>query len=144
MSASSAPTIKAWLLTQLQARAGLAGVQVVWDDPEEEEERELIRLGDITSEEEWVALPAIRRAETYEIDVMISVISASLDDPQVTATRALALLDEISQLLRADVRLANQVQVAALTRWKLSSARNSEKGWREASIEAAIQVKNRI
>ena len=144
MSASSAPTVKAWLLTQLQARPGLAGVQVVWDDPEVEEERELIRLGDITSQENWVALPAIRRAETYEIDVMVSVVNASLDDPQVTATRALALLDEVAQLLRADVRLANQVQVAALTRWKLSSLKNSEKGWREASVEAVIEVKNRI
>lgn len=109
---STAPAFKAALLTALQARTGLSGVTLSYGAPLQGP-REFIALGDISGSQEFAALGAERKDETYILDVYVSVLREG--NQQKTCTeRCFALAAEIEDELRTNVTMTGTVRVAEL------------------------------
>ncbi len=109
---STAPAFKAALLTALQARTGLSGVTLSYGAPLQGP-REFIALGDISGSQEFAALGALRKDETYTLDVYVSVLREG-NQQQTCTERCFALAAEIEDELRTNVTMTNTVRVAEL------------------------------
>src|SRR4051812_17582505 len=97
---SSAPTARANLLTALQARAGLAGVQIKEAVPAADKmAQECIYLAKTVWDEEHGMLGGDRRREErYNIEIQVHVVQAG-DDAAAVDARAWALFAEIESQL---------------------------------------------
>lgn len=109
---STAPAFKAALLTALQARTGLAGVTISYGAPLQAP-REFIALGDISGDQEFAALGALRKDETYTLTVYCSVLREG-NMQQACTERCFALAAEIETELRSNVTMSGTVRVAEL------------------------------
>lgn len=114
MAASTAPTVKANLITQLEARNGLEGVSVRWAFPAKDDHwprsKELIYLGDTTSEQEWSSLgPTLPREEHYTLALVV-IVNRDGDDPQATEERCWELVAEVEDQLRDDPQVNSAIQ----------------------------------
>lgn len=117
MAASTAPAVKAALLTQLAARTGLAGVGIHWAAPVDShlyaQSGEDIFLGDVSRDEEWLVLGGTRpRDEHYRLTVVVQAYRKG-NDPQATETRCWALVEELAALLRDDPTVGGAITVPA-------------------------------
>lgn len=118
MATSTVPAAKAALLALLQARAGLSGVQITWEDPAELIQREAIYFGDTDVDERTAALGYQRRDESYDLELIVRVLQEG-DDAQTTETRWWTIVAEIEQTLRATATspsLSGTVLAAKVTR----------------------------
>jgi hypothetical protein len=109
---STAPAFKAAMLTALQARTGLSGVTLSYGAPLQAP-REFIALGDISGSQEFAALGALRKDETYVLDIFVSVLREG-NQQQTCTERCFALAAEIEDELRTNVTMTNTVRVAEL------------------------------
>lgn len=109
---STAPAFKAALLTALQARQALAGVTISYGAPLGAP-REFVALGDISGDQEFAALGALRKNETYTLSVYCSVLREGNQQQQCTE-RCFALAAQIEQELRGNVTMSGTVRVAQL------------------------------
>jgi hypothetical protein len=112
MSSSTAPAFKAALLTALSARAGLSGVTISYGAPLSAP-REFIALGDISGEQEFAALGALKKNETYTLEVFCSVLREG-NQQQTCTERCFELAEEIENELRGNVTMTGTVRVAQL------------------------------
>lgn len=112
MSSSTAPAFKAALLTALAARAGLSGVTISYGAPLSAP-REFIALGDISGEQEFAALGALKKNETYTLEVFCSVLREG-NQQQACTERCFELAEEIENELRGNVTMTGTVRVAQL------------------------------
>ncbi|MEW6583476.1 MAG: hypothetical protein AB1416_12030 [Actinomycetota bacterium] len=142
MATASISAFKAALLTRLQARPGLAGVQVTWGWPPGDLEPEWIMLGDVDGTQAAAALGAQRREEEYFLDVTISVVRDMADDPRETADRAFALAAEVEDELRGDASLGGVVREAQVIADGLVEPADGNQ--REARIPMRIRARKRI
>ena len=107
---STAPAFKAALQTALAARTGLSGVTVSYGAPTQGP-RESITLGDINGSQEFAALGALRKDETYTLDVFVSVLREGNQAKECTE-RCFAIAAEIEDELRTNVTMTGTVRVA--------------------------------
>jgi hypothetical protein len=110
---STAPAFKNALHDALGARAGLSGVTVSYGAPTGAP-REFIALTDISGSQEFAALGALRKDETYVLTVFCSVLREGNQQQECTE-RAFALAAEIEDELRGNVTMSGTVRVAELT-----------------------------
>ena len=107
MISSTVPTVRAQLVTRLAARAGLAGVQVSQYHPGDQVQPEAIFTGKVTGRHDISSIKAGRknRDETYDLDVVVSVLGSTDGKLETAETRAFALLAEIEGELADDPRI---------------------------------------
>ena len=123
MATSTIPTLKANLVTQLQARGGLAGVQVSYGPPLPNPQREYIWVGDVEGAQSFAAFAAAntlyQRREEYNVQVIIGVLHEGTDT-KATDDRCFALLAELEQQVRTDPTVSGAINVAQLTTFRLT------------------------
>lgn len=107
---STAPAFKAALLTALGARAGLAGVTISYGAPLSAP-REFIALADISGEQEFATLGALRKNETYTLEIYCSVLREG-NQQQACTERCFELAAEIEDELRTNPTMSGTVRVA--------------------------------
>ena len=110
---STAPAFKAALLTALSARTGLSGVTISYGAPLQAP-REFIALADISGSQTFAQLGALRKDETYTLDVVCSVLREG-NMQQTCTERCFELAAEIEDELRTNVTMSGTVRVAELT-----------------------------
>lgn len=102
--------MKAALLTQLQARANLATVQVTYGWPsggvDGTPRKELIALGGVRMNQVAKSLGNTRRKESYTLSIIIDVVRQGTRQ-QAATERALALQAEVENQLRTDPLVNN-------------------------------------
>lgn len=113
MATSTIPALKAALLSLLAARAGLAGVQVVYGAPLPNPGREFISLGGTDGSQETAALGRLRREEEYRLTIYVSVLREG-QDQQAATERVFALVAEVEDAVRADPSVGGVVRTALL------------------------------
>ncbi len=133
---STIPAFKAALLDALQARTGLAGVQIEWGLPQSEPQDELIMLLDVSGEQVWAPMGRLHKEETYTLDLWISVLRSG-GEQQTASERAFELLAEVEGFLRGDVSVGGTVRTAALQGLTFNE-RALSAAKREAQIKSAI------
>lgn len=116
MSTSTIPAFKAALLTQLQARAGLTGVQVSYGYPGPLPEPEYIWLADVSGSQQLAQMGRRSREEDFSLTVLIKTeVSGVQPADQKTATeRAFTLMGELEAQLRTDPTVTGTVRVAQI------------------------------
>lgn len=114
MPASTAPAAKAAILTALATRPVLADVSRSWGGPVSDDDYtdEMIYLGDVTVEGEWVAFGANRRDEEYTVQLSVHALKYGAGTEQATEERAWTLLAEVSAALTADKYLGGLMRDA--------------------------------
>ena len=138
---STAPAFKAALLTALQARTGLSGVTLSYGAPLQGP-REFIALGDISGSQQFAALGALRKDETYVLDVYVSVLREG-NQQQSCSERCFALAAEIEDELRTNVTMSGTVRVAELlSPFQLEEFAGDQA--RQSILTLGIQVTERI
>lgn len=142
MATSTIPAFKAALLTALQARAGLSGVQVTYGWPSGQVKRESIMLGGVTGTQEFRTVGATQKMENYSLTAYITVIKEGSALQQSADERALAIMAEIEAELRSDLTVGNTVLTAQVARYDLEPMASSET--REARLTVTIDVMARI
>lgn len=118
MATSTVPTLKQNLVTQLQARGGLAGVQVSYGPPLPAPQREYIWVGDVDGTQTMATL-AQGRHDEYVVKVVFGVLKEGTDS-KAADDRCFVLLAELEQQLRTDATVGGAVSLAQLGNFKLS------------------------
>lgn len=138
---STAPAFKAALLTALTARTGLSGVTLSYGVPLTAP-REFIALGGISGSQEFAALGALRKDETYVLDVYCSVLREG-NQQQTCTERCFALAAEIEDELRTNVTMTGTVRVAELLQpFQLEEFASDQA--RQSILTLGIQATERI
>lgn len=138
---STAPAFKNALHDALGARSGLSGVTVSYGAPTGAP-REFIALTDISGSQEFAALGALRKDETYVLTVFCSVLREGNQQQQAT-DRAFALAAEIEDELRGNVTMSGTVRVAELTSpFQLEEFASDQA--RQSIVTLGIQATERI
>lgn len=107
MTTSTIADLRANIVTGLQARAGLSGVQVIYGDLGEHR-GECIRLGETSNgAQEPAALRSgtQRRAEEYTMEIFVEVIGKPT--PQANEARAVAIAGELEDLVATDPKVSS-------------------------------------
>jgi len=139
---STAPVLKAALFTALGARAGLSGVTISYGAPLPSAPREFIALGDISGSQEFAALGALRKDETYTLTVYCSVLREG-NQQQTCTERAFTLASELEDLLRADPTVGGAVRVAQLAQpFALEEFANDQA--RQSVLTLGVEATQRI
>lgn len=151
MASSVVPTVFTTLKTQLQARAGLAGVQITEGFPLQPD-LEYIAIADADPHEQTSAGQRATphpREENFVLIVVISVVRVADTDAAEVVDRAYALAAELENELRNDPTIGGSlggvnsgwavVEGLPLTTWGPDG-----QGRREALIQARVRCKARI
>lgn len=101
---STVPVVKDALVTTLDARVGLDGVQVAREWPGDAIKAEAIWLGKVDGTHQIATMRAGRkdRAEEYRLEVIVSVVKNGVEAAE---ERAFVLLGEIESALADDPRI---------------------------------------
>jgi hypothetical protein len=142
VATSTIPAFKAALLSRLQARPGLDGVQVTYGWPSGAVKRESMMLGGANGSQEFRTIGATQRMEEYALDVYITVIREGQARQQNADERALALMAELEADLRDDPTVNNTVLTAQLGSFDLQPMASAET--REARLNVSVNVMARI
>src|SRR6266498_2365858 len=141
MATSSVPTVKANLVTQLQAHAGLSGVQVTNGPPLPTPSREFIWVGTAEGKQE-ISTPALRHEE-YGVDVVISVERKGTDIVAADA-RCFALAAELENQLRTDPTVNAAVEHAEMGGFRLGEFVGADGMRRVSELTATVDCGNWI
>jgi hypothetical protein len=139
MLTSQVPAIKAALHELITAE--LVGVQVSYGHPGRNMAREMVFIGDVSISQEFKALGGRTKHETFELDLIISVVKPGAQQ-RVATERAFELLATIEELLRANLTLDGLVAWLNVRPEQLTEG-FSEDG-REAEIASLISGLARI
>lgn len=145
MATSTIIAFKDALITKLQARPGLAGVQVTWGIPPiDEVPVDWLYVGDAKSpaDQEAAALGRLRREEHYVLHLEVIVMRPHADDPKTVATRAADIVEEVEDLLRTDPEVGGVVRVAQIVGVGLEEGSDGNERW--AVMPVRIDVRQRI
>ena len=141
MATTTITAMRAALVTLLQARGGLSGVQIGYGMPPGALQREHILMGLVEATQEYRALGTARKFEDYTVTVHISVMREGTDQ-QATDERALVLLAEVEAALRADPTVSGTVLTAEVGRYRLEPL--ASESTREARITLDVITRARI
>lgn len=138
MATSTVPAFKAALRTLLQARTGLANVQVTYGPPLPVPESEFIWLGDVQGAQDRAAM-AGTTVEQYDATVLIRVLTSTApDDFKTAGDRAFALMAEVENCVRADQTVSGTVNTAHVTNFVFEEDAAPEQT--SALISVTVQV----
>lgn len=101
MAASTAPSVKAALLTLLEADSGLSGVGFTYADPGEAISQEALFYGRTIATEKPNSMGRRGQHEAYDVEIYVYVAQDG-DDPQTCEQRAWAIVAEIENVVRAN------------------------------------------
>lgn len=133
--------MRAALVALLQARAGLAGVQIGYGMPSGALQREHMLLGTVDASQEYRAIGTTRKYEDYTATLHISVTREGTNQ-QAADERALALLAQVEAALRSDPTVSGTVLTAEIGRYRMEPL--ASETTREARITLEIQTRARI
>lgn len=142
---SGVPTLIPNLVALLDARPGLAGVQITPAPVDlSETEPESIQIDNTEPTREWAALGRQAREEEFYLGFTVSVVVAGGDRAAMLAAllRVYALLAEIEVALRADPSVGGAVHVAHVARTALTQIPTPE--GRMAILECEIKADKRL
>lgn len=129
------------LVTLLQARPGLAGVQIGYGMPPGALQREHILLGLVEATQEYRALGTTRKFEDYTATLHIGVTREGTNQ-QAADERALAIMAEVEGVLRTDPTVSGTVLTAEIGRYRVEPL--ASETTRECRITLDIQTRARI
>lgn len=145
-SSSTVPSFKAALVAALQARAGLAGVQVAYRWPGPETLPEGVYLGDVEGTGGIASLKAGRqhRQEAYTVSVICQTFSAAATpvDQDDSEARAFALMAEVEGALADDPKVSSTVDWSEAIGFTCESV-PFEHGW-ATRISVAVRANARL
>lgn len=98
---SSAPAVKAALLTLLQADSGLTGVQLTYNHPGLSIQQEAAYFQRTIQTEELYSAGQRHQHETYDVELVVDV-SQDGDDAQVCEERCWAIVARVELVIRAN------------------------------------------
>lgn len=143
---STIPACLDALVTRLQARPGLAGVEVTSgplgiDDTAAES----IQFDNVEADQDWASAIRRSRDETYTIRGFLWIVQPGADEPAIKAARdrAFELFDELALALHEDPTLGGVVRTAQVRRPRLDQGIWGD-GSRAARIQFAIEVSARL
>lgn len=145
MAASTAPEAKRRILTLLQARAGLSGVDVDWGGPVSVEKitADMVYFdGPVTRDPSWDVVGGLRLDERYTLTLQGWTIRKGGTE-QAAEERGWVLVDEIEQGVRADLRLAGLLYEQINFGEQTVDAAPIPDGWR-VSARVALELHARI
>lgn len=145
MATSTAPALKAALLTALVTALTVDGTQVVYSHPGDALEPEAVFLGDVrgTSEVPTSRAGRLARHERYTLDVWISVVADGAT-AEAAETRAYALLAKLEDVLADTATLGLAIVAAVLGEWDASLAfDDARRGW-SALLRVGVDVNARL
>lgn len=142
MATSTVSEFKAALLTRLQNRSGLEGVQITYGWPSGAVKRESIMLGGVSGTQEFRTIGATQKMEEYALTAFITVIREGAGNQQACDERALAIMAEVEDELRDGITVNNTVLTAELGGFDLQPMASAET--REARLTVTIDVMARI
>lgn len=132
------------LKTQLEARAGLAGVPVYTADPGALLPLEAIVMLGFDASQEWAAIGRSAKDETFRIPCSVykALPGASETVVQEVQDRVAAIIAEIETQLRGDPTINGNVRVAAVVEEVLAQGFGDESRKAEATfqIECAARI----
>jgi hypothetical protein len=142
---SSVPNVFDELTAQLEAREGLADVNILSAYLDDTQRRDALMLIDVEADQEWGALGNRRIDEDYVIRGAIWIYRRGSDDKvamKAARDRAYAVFGELVEQVRGDPRINQTVRqsipsVGNLTQWYDSETRL-------AILEFEIHVKNEL
>lgn len=138
MASSSVPSLKHQLVLNLQARPGLANVQVTHGPPLPVPEAEFIWLGDAQGTQTRESA-GNTKLETYNLQVIVRVLSSTTaDDFKTAGDRAFALMAELENELRGDKTVSGAVRDAEVTDFDFKEGANAETN--EALLDVTVHV----
>lgn len=127
--------MKANLVTQLQARAGLAGVAVTYGPPLPMG-REFVWCGKATGQQSWMTIAA-GKLEEYDLQVMVSVLREGTD-MQAADARCFVIAAELETQLRTDRTVNGAVAVAAIEGFELAEGVAPDGTSRESTLTVQV------
>lgn len=137
---STYPAAKQALITLLQARPALAGVDVEWASPSGSAADEIISLADARGGITSAAIGSQRREEAYTQDVVISVVQ-STGDQSFPSLRAFALRDEVAAQIRSDATLGGVVRWALDEGWECVERSNGTRSETQVTMHIGIAAR---
>lgn len=143
MAHSTVAAFKAALLTQLQNRSGLSGVQISYGWPSGAVQRESIMLGQVNVQQEFriIGRPDMKMEE-YDAIMHITIIKEGVGLQQTCDERALTVLAEVEAELQGNATMNNTVLTAHASAYQLEPMANENT--RQANITLTIHVTARI
>ena len=141
MATSTATAFRAALITALQGRSSLTGVQIGYGMPAGSLLREHMLLGAVGGNQEFRAIGAQHKFEEYEQTVHIGVIREG-QQQQTCDERAFTLMAELEDTLMDDLTVGNTVMTAELSGFNLEPL--ASETTREARLTVTVTVKARI
>lgn len=108
--ASALSAARGFLADRLQERCDLIGVQFSYGPPDAYEANEVVALmGVHEPDEEWAALGAERKAETFVLQVGVKVYDPAESSARTVDVRALELVDEVRDVVHTNLTLGSAV-----------------------------------
>lgn len=145
MAASSAPAVKAQLLTLLRADSALSGVQITYSHPGATIQQECVYFNRTVETERPAALGQRRQNEDYYMEVVVDVAQDG-DDAQVCEERCWALVAEVENTIRNNNGPGGAL-ATVVSGWVVFGAVEMtpfiERGQRLAEAVCRVQVVNR-
>lgn len=140
MATSSVPSVKANLVTQLQARGGLAGVQVTNGSPLPNVRREFIWVGGAEGTQDYgtYGVGGLRQ-ESYRLEVTISVLREGID-AVAADTRCFALSAELESQLRSDPTVNGACMTAKVGDFRLTEAVTQDGMARQSELQIFVDI----
>jgi hypothetical protein len=138
VAVETVPAAKGGLLTILNARPGLDGVQVEWTHPGASIANECIYFGATDDTQEARALGNRRRRETYIIEVVVTVLKRG-NDPRAAEERCWQLVGEVTDAVRDDPQLNSTVGVAQVSRVRHNNFPGAQERVSEAVIDVSVE-----
>jgi hypothetical protein len=114
---TTAPEVKAWLVSELRRRLADLEVPVYRGWPDEARGEQFVVVTKVRADQEWRSLGSRRRDETYRVGVVFQV-GDQLGDLERASERAYELLGVLEDFLLADPTLGGRVTVAELEEWE--------------------------
>lgn len=111
MAASTAPSIKAALLSLLRADSGLSGVQCSYADPGQEVAQEAIFFARTLQTEQPDSFGQRKQKEQYDIEVVVGVTMDG-NDPEACEERCWALVARLETIVRANNGVSGSLSAA--------------------------------
>jgi hypothetical protein len=138
VATSTIPTLKVNLVTQLQARGGLSGVQVSNGPPLPDPQRERIWVGDVAGAQSYAAMAAPnQRHEEYVLQVNISVLREGVDMVAADA-RCFALMAELENQLRTDPAVSGAITESHIGNFRLTEFVSPDGMNRTAELQVEV------
>ena len=106
---SAVPTARRWLLDQLTVEFSADDADVAFPHPTREAPASVVLTGYLDTAEEWAAIGAGRRTETFELQVLIVVARPSTGDPFEVEDLVLGYADRVTAVVMADITMGGAV-----------------------------------